>query len=499
MNTRPEIKETPYHPEGPQPLMREIAPGGTYPVDALGPLRPAVEAVQGMTQAPLAIPAASALAVASLAVQGFANVETLGGDRPLSLFVLTIAESGERKTSCDEKLMKALREHERKQAGVQAEAIQTWKNAQALWKGQRENILKAAKQAVDTDASKADLDAIGPEPDAPPSADRTISEPTYEGLTKLFAHGNPSLGLFHDDAGQFLGGHAMNRENRQKTMAAFNKLWQGDPIQRTRAGDGHMTIYGRRLSVHLMVQPIVARTFMADPLAAGTGFLPRFLICEPPSTIGSRFQANIGKDFLGLPGFEARLRDILETEMPMDQRTRELQPRKLRLSAEARDLLVAFSDEIEAAQAPEGAFEAIKGSASKAAEQAARIAGVLTLWRELDAPEVCGEDMANAIQLAKYYLSEALRLASAAIISAEIKKAETLRVWLHKKWTHPEVTVRDLVRHGPSSLRDSPTIREILLMLESHGWLARLDAGTVVRGSARKEAWRIVRATSDTD
>jgi hypothetical protein len=82
--------------ETPQPLLREIPPGQNYPVDALGPLKAAVEAVQGKTLAPDALPAQSALAVASLAVQGFANVETLGGSAPLSLYCLTIAQSGER-------------------------------------------------------------------------------------------------------------------------------------------------------------------------------------------------------------------------------------------------------------------------------------------------------------------------------------------------------------------------------------------------------------------
>lgn len=95
------IIPTPFIPEGPQPLLREIPAGAPYPVEALGPLRPAVEAVQGMTQAPVAIPAQSALAVASLAVMGHADVETLGGTRPVALYALTIAQSGERKSSCD--------------------------------------------------------------------------------------------------------------------------------------------------------------------------------------------------------------------------------------------------------------------------------------------------------------------------------------------------------------------------------------------------------------
>ena len=97
----------PFKAEGPQPLLRETAQGAPYPVHALGPLRSAAEAVQGMTLAPVAIPAQSALAVASLAVQGHADVETLAGPAPLSLYALTIAESGERKSSCDRPLMAA--------------------------------------------------------------------------------------------------------------------------------------------------------------------------------------------------------------------------------------------------------------------------------------------------------------------------------------------------------------------------------------------------------
>lgn len=499
MNAQPQIKETAYAPEGPQPLVREIAPGAAYPVHALGPLRAAVEAVQGVTQAPVAIPAQSALAVASLAVQGFTDVETLGGTRPTSLYALTIARSGERKSACDAPLMTALRAHEREQAKAQREEMESWRNAHALWKGARDKILAEAKsgKAEKRAAAQADLEALGPEPEAPPSADRTVTEPTFEGLTKLFSHGQPSLGLFSDEGGQFLGGHAMNSENRQKTLAAFNDLWQGNPIRRTRSGDGHATLYGRRLAVHLMVQPGVARGFMADPLAADTGFLPRFLICEPPSAIGTRMQANARRDEMALSSFAGRLRDILESPLPMESETRELQPRILPLAPEARALLVAFSDAIEAAQAPRADLVHITGTASKAAEQAARIAGVPTLWRDLHAPAVEARDMADAIDLAQFYLSEASRLASAALVSAEIDRADALRKWLLETWAEGEILVRDVVRLGPNALRESPKARAALGILEKHGWLVPLEAGTVVRGAARAEAWAIVKVARD--
>lgn len=246
-----------------------------------------------------------------------------------------------------------------------------------------------------------------------------------------------------------------------------------------------------------MVQPTVARSFMADPLAADTGFLPRFLMCEPPSAIGTRMQANTRCDSQALEGFGRRLRVILDTPMPMEEETRELQPRILDLDPDARALMAGFADAIEGTQKPGDDLAHITSTASKAAEQAARIAGVLTLWADLDAVAVTAATMADAITLAQFYLSEASRLASAATVSADIDKAEALRRWLLESWPHPDVMTRDVVRLGPNPLRENPKARGALGILEKHGWLVRLDAGTVVRGSARAEAWRIVKGSSD--
>jgi len=497
MNAQP-IPETPFAAEGPQPLVRDVPPGAPYPVAALGLFRPAVEAVQGMTQAPIAIPAQSALAVASLAVQGFANVETLGGPRPVSLYVLTIAKSGERKSACDAPFLRPIETHEKEQGIIYLAEYEAWARRHSIWKAQRDGIIAGSrKKSGDATAAEAALRALGPEPKAPALVDRTVSEPTFEGLTKLFAGGQPSLGLFSNEGGQFLGGHAMNSDNRQKTLAALNALWDGQPIKRTRAGDGHHTLHDRRLATNLMVQPTVARAFMADPLAADTGFLARFLISEPPSTIGMRLHANAKENASALASFERRLGDILRTPMPIDPETHALNPRFLRLSAEARELLVRYADSVERSQCLGGEMANLTSIASKSAEQAARIAGVLTLWRDLDVVEISAADMANAIELARYYLLEALRLSQVANVSAEIDRAEQLRRWLLERWPEPEVLLRDVMNKGPNGLRESPKAKAAIAILEAHGWLGRLDSGTVVRGSMRREAWRVIRPDDD--
>ena len=485
-----------YVAEGPQPLVLDAPAGAPYPTLALGPLQPAVEAVQAQTQAPVAIPAQSALAIASLVVQGFANVAALGGLSPLSLYCLTIARSGERKSSCDAKLMAALRTYERQQTATRRDEVQSWQNRHALWRGERETILNEAKRAKGENrvAAQADLAALGAEPAAPPLPDRTVTEPTFEGLTRKYIEGMPSLGIFSDEGGQFLGGYAMSADNRQKTLAALNDLWQGNPIRRTRQGDGSMTLFDRRLAIHLMVQPGVARPFLSDDTAVDTGFLARFLICEPPSTIGSRTHTASLPYPTGVADFEARLTEILETPLPMDPETQELQPRELPLAADARDCLIRFANEVECQQAHGQPYAEITGTASKAAEQAARIAGVLTLFRDLNAPHVALADVASAVDLMHYYLGEALRLSQSATLSGGLAQAEKLRQWLVRTWEHDEIVPRDIQKGGPTTaLRQAPNVKKAIGTLVQYGWLAQLEAGTVIRGAARKEVYRVIR------
>lgn len=496
MNAMPE--PIPFKAEGPQPLLREIPAGEPYPVHALGPLRAAVEAVEDITQAPVAIAAQSALSIASLATQAFGDVELLGGGTaPCSLFCLTIAESGERKSSCDRLFMAGIRDHEAREALAYREAFSAYEVAAEIWQGKRKRLMVEAAGADPAKALKAqaELQTFGPAPVEPLKPNVTFQEPTIEGLFKFFQAGRPSVGLFTDEGGSFIGGHGMNSDNRLKTIAGYSSIWNGDKLTRMRAGDGTSDYPGRRLAMHVMVQPIVAHPFLADPLAAGQGFLARFLITDPPSAIGTRLRR--GHDAgsrLNIDAFSERLGQILAAPMPTGDTERELRPVTLPLSAQARDMLWRFYEETEMAQAMGGTLEQIRSYGSKAAEQAARIAGVMTLWLDLDAREVAPEAMCWGIDLARFYLGEARRLAEAGAVSEETKRAEMLRRWLIDNWRHDDITPREVMQHGPNSLRESKVARAVLTVLDKHGWIVRLPEGEVIRGSARKEAFSIVKA-----
>ena len=184
--------------------------------------------------------------------------------------------------------------------------------------------------------------------------------------------------------------------------------------------------------------------------------------------------------------------DVKEMAPKVFAGARELEPRTLPLSNDAREMLIAYSDHVEGQQAPGGDFDNITGYASKSAEQAARIAGVLTAWSDLNAPAVTLDAVKAGIALADFYLSEARRLADAANVSEKIDRAEALRKWLLERFEHSDVMPRDIVQRAPiRALRESPAAREAVGILEKHGWLIRLPEGSEVRGTVRKEAYRI--------
>ena len=90
--------------------------------------------------------ASSALATASLACQGLADVgrdsQNIG---PISLSLLTIAESGERKSSLDKAFSKALRDWEREKADEMKVVIKKSIADHSDWEAKRNGLLGAIK------------------------------------------------------------------------------------------------------------------------------------------------------------------------------------------------------------------------------------------------------------------------------------------------------------------------------------------------------------------
>jgi hypothetical protein len=79
----------------------------------------------------------------------------------------------------------------------------------------------------------------------------------------------------------------MSEDNKLKTAAGLSEAWDGKSIRRVRSGDGTTILPGRRLSVHLMAQPVVADILFRDRLLAEQGLLSRVLVSAPDSAAGT--------------------------------------------------------------------------------------------------------------------------------------------------------------------------------------------------------------------
>ncbi len=486
----------PFTPERPRPLMRELPPANPFPIDALGNiLSDAAKAIHDKVQAPLAIGGQSVLAAATLAVQGHANIELPTGQcKPISNFLVTIAETGERKTAADDIALLPIRSREKALREAYDAEFPPYTNDKVAWDRARDEILKKAKG--DRDVAKAALDVLGPAPDRPLEPLLTCQEPTFEGLCLLYSIGHPSLGIFANEGGQFIGGHGMNEDNKLKTATGLSMAWDGEPIRRVRKGDGISTLHGKRLAMHLMVQPDVASIMLADRLLTSQGLLSRLLVSAPNTAAGTRFwkESAPGSD-AAIKRYGARLLTILEAPLPLTEgKINELEPRRLPLSPAARKLWIAFVDDVERAIAPNGNFEPIRGLANKLPEHAARLAAVPTLVQDIHAAVITGEQMEAGIVLAKHYAGEAMRLFGASRIHADLLLAEKLLAWLHTLWTEPLVSLPDIYQRSPiMAIRDAAKARKIVEQLEEHGYLLRIEGGAVIAGEKRRDAWRVVK------
>lgn len=163
----------------------------------------------------------------------------------------------------------------------------------------------------------------------------------------------------------------------------------------------------------------------------------------------------------------------------------------LPLSTEARALLIQFANKIEGAQCPNGELAHITGFASKAAEQAARIAGVLAVFDDPEARELPLRAMQCGVKLSAWYVAEAQRLMDAGPVDETLAQAQLLLDWLKPRLSGQPFDKRMIVSPGPAKIRDSKTVERLLVVLVQYRHIRPLPLGTVVGGHVTSHSWEL--------
>ena len=412
-----------------------------YPINDLGPaLAAATRFIIAESQCAPELAAQVVLAAASLAAQGVANVVLSPPKRviPLSLFLTTVADSGERKTTAEKMVMSTIAECERE--------------------FERERRELAATQV--------------PGEPPPMSGILTIQDPTVEALIAQSATLRGSIGIITSEAGIIVDGPMSH--NMVKMGAFLSVLWDGEPYKHLRASSPPLFLAGRRLTVHFQMQPHVADKLMSKETLRDQGLFGRILFAAPRSLAGTRtVRHGEGSDQLPDAKLEAafalfleHLKVLIRTPPRLLNPTgplNELDPRHLSLTASAQKAHTEALAEFELGQAHGGGWEEVKPSAARAGEQIARIAGIMTLVADPNAEVVDEVTVLRATNLVQWYLHEARRLLGK--VAHDNSLGELLEMWARDQARH-EFSIRDIQRLGPPILRKSTAaqgaIRELL-------------------------------------
>lgn len=480
--------------EAPMPLIRQQAPREEFPIRALGNiLGPAAQRCHEVVRAPLSMCASSFLAAANLVVQPHVDIDLgFGKPMPVSELFLTLGASGARKSKVDDAALNPINIEESSRLIDYENAKDKFDKDKEVFEIAKSDAL-SGKKTRDKDEKLAALSALGDAPLPPRQTDILLPDPNSEGLYFYLKDHQPSVGLFTDEAGTFLGGHAMDKDNLLKTCAFLSKLWDGKKAGRNRKGDGSSSIFGKRFAMHLMAQMNVGMSFLSNPIAQDQGMPSRMLVTAVEVDYGNRPLSDVNiLQTDEVKQYTEHTLFLLKRELPLVGKNKDrLSPRPVQLSPDAYQLFTRFYNSVESEMRDGGAYSTIRAFASKAPEHAGRIALTLEAFANIDTPHVSATAMADGIEIVQFFLSEAVRLTDSGSVDSKTEQANELRVWL-KNRKKESVTLADVYQRGPKKIRKKETARSLMMYLQSHGWAAPLDGGAMDdSGNQRREAWDV--------
>ena len=486
-----------------QPLTAKIE-AHPYPLEALPTsIREAVREVMNFVQAPIPLVASSALAAASVAVQARVDIERASKlTGPSSLFLLTIADSGERKSSCDGFFTKAIKDFEAEQAEVMVPVVKahiaafgSWEAKGAGVKNAIQSAAKAGKPTADLERDLATLEAAKPESPSVPHLIYQDAGP--EALRYGLAHRWPSGAVLSNEAGVVFGSHGMNAESLMRNLSNLNQLWDGTEIAIERRTSESFTVRGARLTMGLQVQEATLRAFLktSGDLARGSGFLARFLIAWPLSNQGTRFFVEPPVNWPSLAAFQRRMTEVLS--LPLNRTSAGvLCPRLLKFTPEAKNAWSAFHDCVERHLGEGHSLRDIRDVASKAADNAARLAAVFQVFQSGEGGPVNLDSFERAARIVDWHLHEARRFFCELSLPRELSDAVRLEDWLIRRFLQEgvtEISTRDALRGGPSTMRTREALNAALSTLKEMDRCRVIQDGkrrliqihpTLIRGAA---------------
>lgn len=319
---------------------------------------------------------------------------------------------------------------------------------------------------------KEELTALEARKPEPPKVPRLlILDATPEGLIWRLAKGWPVGGVQSSEAGAFFGGHAMGRDSIMRNLATYNYLWDGLPLDVDRRTSESYSVRSARVTMGLAAQSGTVRQWLENGrgLARESGFLARFLLAWPESTQGRRMFQEAPEHWPALARFHRRLADLLDHPLTFDD-LGVLAPVVLDLDPEAKAVWVAFHDSVESELAPSGDMAEARDVASKAADNAARMAALFHVFEHGPDGTISADHMQRAARIVTWHLFEAKRVLNQIAVPESVADALALEAWMVERCKAEHlaaIPISTLHKSAPNRLRKKAPLEAALNELES--------------------------------
>ena len=407
----------------------ESAP--VFPIDAMGEHAPLVEWASNQLQLDPALVGGTVLFGMNACTAGHFNMQvphSPDSSKTIVLHMHTLAHSGQGKTTADSHLLGPMRSVFDQLAEVHAQLPA------------EERVRYRHMHRCLSDMSEAAL--YGELRSGP----RMQMVSTSEGASFYFSN-------------------CMNRDNRPKTVASFCMLWDDGNLERTRQGTGRETVRGRRVPMHIAIQPDVIEEFLADRFMNTVGYWPRnllFVCNKPRQRVSMSVKLDAHSAFRAYRDrcveFAARLEPDLANGCPT-----------LTWQEDALQAVKGYFENMEARLANDE-FVDIDPWVRRASEQVQRVAATFAAFG--GAKQIRLVDVNGAIRIVNY------SLACWRYVKTSNKEA-AFRLWKYVHESGGRAHTSDILQLGPSKTRTKETRDSAIQLLLKKG-LARREGSIVV-------------------
>lgn len=418
-------------------------------------------------QAPRTLVMSTALAAVSTSLQGVVDIQWPDGRiSPLSLYFLTRARSGERKTAVHSRMFSAIHEFQKKEREDFKKSQDEYAIDYEVWEKKRKSLMRRIAQESAKGKEVVELENDLKENEKrKPVRERRISfiydDVTPEALIYEMSENCKYTALVSSEGGSIL------RSGAFKDFSKINDLWSGEAVKADRKSTESSYVEGGRLTMNIMVQPEVHDGYLQrlGDQSRGSGMWARFLVLEPDSMIGTRYSNLRNKSWSYSESFARRLAEFLKVTKKVVKGD---EKRKVVcLSRQAAERFIEISNYIEGCTVPGGWYQGFEDHASKLPENILRVAGMLQVFSGGVGTEVTLSSMNKAVELVLYYSGQFKRVFY--VPSEEEVDDQKMKDWVAEKRAQGIRYLRKnyVLKYGPSKLRGKSRLDPCLHRLNS--------------------------------